>query len=298
MVQSRTYDLALTTQGPTYPPSEIMNEDGDFVVIGRINRGSERNGGEPVGNGALDVHRAHGTASEWGGAIVSPDSPVPAFGTNAPYRIVRALDWRNLSDQDQRMVLCTLPVPLPTNNYAMRFAPEQANGHNMRPRPSYPLHAAPIPDLRHEDGLRRTDPITLGEWVRAKGALEVSVAPDGRSARFEMQFSGLIADSLYTIMSLRERDFDPLGPTRPGPLGIPNVMITNSHGEGSFWARLPNPFPASDTPDRNRVVNVVLLWMSYQMSYGGALGLFGLGGDVHAQLKLPAPGFSEFVTTP
>lgn len=26
MVQSRTYDLALTTQGPTYPPSEIMKD--------------------------------------------------------------------------------------------------------------------------------------------------------------------------------------------------------------------------------------------------------------------------------
>ncbi|MDA8231331.1 MAG: hypothetical protein M0006_08330 [Magnetospirillum sp.] len=300
MAFARTYDLALTTQGPTYPPSEIMNADGDFVVIGRINRGEGSKAFPGPGSNSIDVHGAHGTGSGWGAAIVSPDSPVPPFGDSAAYRIVREFDWRNLSEDDRRMVLHTLPVPLPTNNYAMQFAPEQSSPFSMRPRPSYPLHAAPIPDLRIEDGLRRTDPITLGDWVSARGSLDVSVAADARSATFDMECSSLIPDSLYTVMSLRERDFDPLGPTRPGPLGIPNVMITNAHGEGRYRARLPNPFPLPEgrgRSERNRVVNVILLWMSYQMSHGGAIGLFGLGGDVHAQLKLPQPSFSEFVTT-
>lgn len=296
---SRTYELSLTTQGPTYPPSELMNADGDFIVIGRINSMQQEGAVAAPGN-VIDVHGAHGTGTHWGAAVVSADSPVPPFGSNAPYRIVRDLDLDNLSETDRRMVLYTLPIPLPTNNYAMHFAPEQSSFHNMRVRPSYPLHAAPIPDLRPEDGLRRAEPITLGDWVQAKGTLEVSVASDGHFALFEMECSGLIPDSLYTVMSLRERDFDPTGPTRPGPLGIPNVMITNSNGDGHFRARLPNPFPLTDGENgspRNRVVNVILLWMSYQMSHGGAIGLFGLGGDVHAQLKLPTPSFSEFVTT-
>ncbi|PTW62031.1 hypothetical protein C8N35_10163 [Breoghania corrubedonensis] len=297
MATLRSYELALTTQGPTYPPSELMNEDGDFVVIGRINRGRAADKGEgPVD---IEIHHAHGTAAEWGAAIVAADSPVPPFGDNAPYRIRRELDLDNLTREDAAMALCTLPIPLPTNNYTIRFAPDQASAHAMRARPSYPLHAVPIPDLRPEDGLQRQTPITLGEWIAARGNLQVTVDGDGSSALFEMDCTGLIPNSLYTIMSLRERDFDPQAPTRPGPLGIPNVMITDRDGNGSFQARLPDPFPETDAPDgtkRNRVINVILLWMSYQMSHGGAIGLFGLGGDVHAQLKLPVPGFGEFVT--
>ena len=30
-------NLSITTQGPTYPPSEIMDEDENFIVIGKIN---------------------------------------------------------------------------------------------------------------------------------------------------------------------------------------------------------------------------------------------------------------------
>jgi hypothetical protein len=300
MTSARTYDLVLTTQGPTYPPSEIMNADGDFVVIGRINRTARKTerAALPTGDASINIHPAHGASSAWGTAIVATDSPAPPFGSNAPYHVIREFDCLNLTPEDQNMVLYTLPVPLPTNNYPMQFAPEQSNPHSIRPRPSYPLHAAPIPDLRAEDGLRRTAPITLGDWVQAKGKLQVSIDRDEHFALFEMEFSGLIPDSLYTVMSLREQDFNPLRPTRPGPLGVPNVMITDSHGDGRFHAQLPNPFPesAKNGGERNRVVNVILLWMSYQMSHGGAIGLFGLGGDVHAQLKLPAPSFSEFMT--
>jgi hypothetical protein len=273
-----------------------MNEDGDFVVIGRINRADDTGELLSVNDVPRHVNYAHGTGSAWGGAIVSTQSPVPPFGTNAPYLIKREFDWENLSDSDRAMVLYTLPTPLPCDNYNMNFAPQQRNDNNMRARPSYPLHAVPIPDLRDEDGRRRTDPITLGEWVRARGEMEVTLTPDRRAARFEFSFDGLIPDSLYTIMSLREHDFTPKRATRPGPLGVPNVMMTDRQGRGDYCAVLPNPFPAEDTPDRNRVVNVVLLWMSYQMSHGGAIGLFGLGGDIHAQLKLPKPGFWEFET--
>ena len=99
-------------------------------------------------------------------------------------------------------------------------------------------------------------------------------------------------------MSLRQRDLDPLGPTRPGPLGVPNVFITDGRGDGRYRAVLPNPFPAADAPGANRIVNVVVLWMSYQMNRGGAIGWFGLGGDIHAQLKLRTASFAEFETLP
>lgn len=274
------YDLSLTTQGPTYPPSELMDQDGNFVVIGRINRAASLR---------------DGVASEWSRAIVSANSPLPAFGENLPYDIVRELP-QELSPEDEALVLHTLPLPLPCNNYPMVFAPEQCAEAAKAVRPSYAFHQVPIPDMRVEDGPRLTQPITLGQWCKARGRLEVRLSEDRRAAHFGFDFSGLIPDSMYTVMSLRQRDLDPRGPTRPGPLGVPNAFITNRNGEAQYGATLPNPFPAASDRTANRVVNVVLLWMSYQMNRGGAIGWYGLGGDIHAQLKLQGPSFTEFET--
>lgn len=274
-MRTRTYDLSITTQGPAYPPSEILDADGNFVTIGRINRDDG----------------AGGVAPAWGRAVVAADSPVPPLGEHLPYRIVRELP-EQLTVEDESTVLYTLPLPLPSNNYPMLFAPEQRpDAHQVR-RPSYPLHEVPIPDLRKQDGPRERDPITLGQWVKARGQLEVSVSPDGAGATFALAFTGLIPDSVYTVMSLREKDLDPAGPTRPGPLGVPNAFYSDDNGMGHYRATLPDPFPAAG----NRVINVIVLWMSYQQNYGGAIGHFGLGGDVHAQLKLPGPAFHELST--
>jgi hypothetical protein len=123
----------------------------------------------------------------------------------------------------------------------------------------------------------------------------VSLRSGGRAAEFRFEFADLIANSLYTVMALRELDLDPVGPTRPGPLGVPNVFVTDERGDGTYRATLPNPFPAASERS-NRIVNVVVLWMSYQRSYGGAIGEFGLGGDIHAQLKLKLPSLHELTT--
>jgi hypothetical protein len=139
--------------------------------------------------------------------------------------------------------------------------------------------------------------VTLGQWVQAAGQLTVTVAEGGAAADFDAELSGLIPNSLYTMMTVRLRDFDPSGPTHPSPLGVPNVLVTDAKGNGHYQIRLPNPFPAADTPEAaNRIINVILLWMSYQRNYGGAIGHHGLGGDVHAQLKMRQPSFTELVT--
>ncbi|MDA5279984.1 hypothetical protein ACWGHM_14910 [Streptomyces sp. NPDC054904] len=282
MGPSRTYQLSLTTQGPTYPPSEVMDANGDFVVIGRINRDDGAGG---VSNG-------------WGCAIVSAESPLPPFGGNEPYRIVRDLPDHpgQFSPADNEIVLYTLPLPLPCSNYPMVFAPEQFPKASEVVRPSYPFHQVDVPDLRAQDGPKVTEPVTLGTWGRARGELEVRLAGDAKSAEFSFEFAGMLPNSLYTVMSLRARDLDPAGPTRPGPLGVPNAFVTDQDGKGRYRASLPDPFPAPGTGG-NRIVNVIVLWMSYQQNYGGAIGQFGLGGDIHAQLKLQGPSFEEFTTT-
>lgn len=278
MCQLKAFNLSVTTQGPTYPPSEIMDEFGNFIVIGRINRLLE---GQVI--------------SKWGAAIVSQQSKVPKFGEQLPYNIVQELDMDDLG-MISNTVLHTLPLPLPCNNYPMIFAPEQNVNADKKARISYPLHQAPIPDFREEDGRKVISPITLGDWSKAKGECIVKITNDKRSAIFEFNFTGLIPESLYTIMSLREHDLNPKKMTRPGPLGIPNVFVTNELGCANYKATLPNPFPAIENSDHNRIINVIVLWMSSQCNYGGAIGLYGLGGDVHAQLKLQNPSFFEFTT--
>lgn len=257
-----------------------MDENGNFIVIGRVNR----------------LEKDGAVSSNWSRAIVSAESALPEFGKNLPYRIVRELP-ETLGPDDEGIVLHTLPLPLPCNNYPMVFAPEQQPHAESMRRPSYAFHEVPIPDLREEDGRKIDQPITLGMWVKARGQLEVSLSIDRRMANFHFEFDGLIPNSMYTVMSLRQHDLDPRHPTRPGPLGVPNAFFTDNEGRARYFATLRNPFPHVDMPGANRVVNVVLLWMSYQMNRGGAIGWFGLGGDIHAQLKLQAPAFFEFDTT-
>lgn len=280
-MQQQSYQLSVTTQGPSYPPSEVMDGDGNFIVIGRINRDD--------GQG--------GTVADWGRALVGADSALPAFGQNLPYRIVRELPPA-LSAADRALVLHTLPLPLPCSNYPVVFAPEQCPDAHRIEQPSHAFHAVPIPDLRAQDGRKLRAPVTLGQWMEAQGRLDVALSADARSASFRFAFTGLLPHSMYTVMCLRQHDANPAAPTRPGPLGVPNVFVTDAEGCARYFAELPDPFPAPDRPGANRLINVVVLWMSYQMNYGGAIGRFGLGGDIHAQLKLQGPSFGEFITYP
>lgn len=278
-MMQQSFELSLTTQGPLYPPSEVMDDDGNFIVIGAINREGR--------DGTVDT--------KWGRAIVRADSHVPAFGDRAPYTIVEEFEGP-LPEHIGQKVLHTLPVPLPGSNYPMVFAPEQFPHANREARPSYPFHQTPIPDMQRDHGRQLSGPIHLSDWVTARGELRVTVAADRRSADFDFTFAGMLPTSLYTIMALREHDLDPGGPTRPGPLGIPNVFVTDEHGDARYHARMPNPFPKHGGTGANRIVNVVVLWMSYQLCHGGAIGRYGLGGDIHAQLKLRMPSFQEFET--
>lgn len=273
---SSTYELSVTTQGPLYPPSEICDPDGNFVVVGMLN--------EEVGDAKV--------STRWGAAIVRASSPMPPFGDRLPYDIIRFIDPEN-PGPDANLILHTLPLPLPCNNYPMLFAPEQCPQAHSIVRPRRPLHEG-VPDYRVEDGRQNVNPITLGDWLKASGHGTVEVEPNGTHALFSLEMKGLVPLSLYTVMSLRRHDLRRDNPTRPGPLGIPNCFTTDAHGSATYQARLPNPFPASS--GGNRIENLVVLYMSTQASYGGAIGLHGLGGDIHAHLKIKHPAFNDLIT--
>ncbi|CUH50806.1 hypothetical protein [Shimia marina] len=167
-MKQTTYDLSVTTQGPLYPPSEIMDEDGNFIVIGAINH-------------SIDDR----VEANWTGAIVSPESTVPDFGEKAPYKILELFSPDiplplHLADK----VLHTLPLPLPCNNYPMVFAPQQYPDANSDVRPSYPFHEAPIPDRRPEHGRQLQRPVKLHDWIQAQGKLRITLEDEARIARF------------------------------------------------------------------------------------------------------------------
>lgn len=272
-LSSQKYYLAATTQGPLNPPAEVMDEKGNFVVVGMV-----------PGEDGL----------EWRSVIVAADSSLPAFGEMAPYKILH--DIEGMSKEELKdVILHTLPLPVPLNNYGMLFAPEQRPQANTETRPSLPLHDGYIADYRSSDGKRQISPVTLADWLRAEGMLEVFLSEDRKRALFKFSFRHLVPDSVYTVMSLREKDLATGNPSRPGPLGIPNVFITDHNGNADYWAELPDPFPAPER-NENRVINVVVLYMSSRQSYGGAIGLYGLGGDIHAHLKLKSRSFDEFIT--
>lgn len=270
-MKKQEYQLSVTTQGPLYPPSEIMDEKGNFVVIGYINKK------EP---GSSKI------VSKWGGAIVSTSSVTPQLGDTREYDIVKEFNPLDI-DQNVDRVLWTLPYPIPNCNYDMNFCPQQKPYTSKRD--SYPLHLAPIPDARNIDGRKIKKPIMLSEWLKASGKLKLEEVSSSKEVNFTVECSGLIPNALYTVMVLRQNDLNPELKTRPGVLGIPNVFITNQLGEGYHQATLTDPFN-----DKNRIINVIVLFMSSQMSYGGAIGHFGLGGDIHAVLKLKKPSFFEF----
>lgn len=62
--KSSAFEQNLTTQGSTYPPSEVMDGQGNYIVIGNVNR-----------------YKQGYATSEWGTAAVSPNSKVPKFGS-------------------------------------------------------------------------------------------------------------------------------------------------------------------------------------------------------------------------
>lgn len=268
------YKLDVTTQGPIYPPSEVMDADGNFVTIGLIPREAE---------------------VSWGAAIVRDTSPVPKMGEVRPYHIVKEISEMSAQEQAST-ILYTLPLPLPLNNYDMLFAPQQRPDAHKDVAKSVPLHEGLIADYREIDGKRHISPITLADWMKAKGLLKVIVNNHTHIARFELEFKDLVPNSLYTIMCLRENDFNPVQPTRPGPLGIPNIIMTDALGTGKYWAELHDPFPPMGLTGR-RIINIILLFMSGRQSYGGAIGIHGLGGDVHAQLKLSNNQLDEIRTS-
>ena len=339
--QQRTVvvELPNTTQGPPWPPSEVMDADGNFIVVGFLLT--------EVAPGVV--------APISGAAIVSKDTvpPLRPDGTEdvsnwfgAPYQILRHLDLRPGSPD--------LDLMLHSNSFGPaegdfggtpRIPREGESAYNLNGiftvcpelfptgaqgelygRPSLPLHQVPIwgfqgdqvaydavtgepydPATRTgagcpatgcpgEDTLnqRRTTPITLGEWLRARGDVRISLqsfdqqAGGHTQASFDFRFRSMIPNAVYTVWAVRAQTGPLPGQLqrRVAPLGIPNVFITDAKGNAtaSFVARNPFPDPATDTRGL-RITGFNIVFHSDYQNWGTCFGRFGPGTDVQAQLS-------------
>ena len=83
--------------------------------------------------------------------------------------------------------------------------------------------------------------ITLERWLKGRGKLNILCFSDG-TARIKINLFGLIPNGIYTAWGLFSRDVtndgvdDLLAPIPLG--GVPNVIIPNNYGWGTFERRL------------------------------------------------------------
>ncbi len=343
-------DLPVSTQGPLWPPSETVNEDGDFVLVGNALTEVAPGVIAMVPEQALLVSKETIPPLDENG-VEDPDN---WFG--AAYKIIRPL---NLSEGSE---------DLNTVLYANSFGPAVGSGNSPRIpalgdstynlngdfavckdtfptmvqdtnyfRSYYPLHQAPIAGFQGdgvaydattgqpydpmtasddpacagtgcngEDAVdqRSTKPITLGDWLKAKGKVTINLTkPNSEGqhthAKFKFKLRNMLPNSVYTVWVVRGRQIPIPGVWNRrdiDPMAMPNIIVTDEKGNASEEFEMANPFPdpASDF-QRMRVFGLSIVYHSDFQTWGGCFARLGPGVDVHAVFNTlnsepPVPG--------
>lgn len=344
---SITQKLINSTQGPLWPPSETVDKDGNFILVGQGLIKTASGIVVPVPNQAL---------------LVSKDT-VPPLDSNgkedftnplaAPYNVIRELDLSPESP-DLNLELYTISFGPFAGDFGggQRIPAVGESPYNLnmaRPsclevfptmsqkftytRPSFPLHMAPINGFQGdqiaynvEDGepidphtssgpgcgegcsgentadQRRDTPITLGEWLKAKGKVTIKLTRFNRdinaytAARFNFKFTNLLPNSVYTNWAVRQNAIMPPPEERlPTPLGTSNAFVTDGKGNAAVSVEVQNPFPDPATDEQGlRVMVLAVVFHSDYQNWGSCPAHFGPGVDVHQVFNTPIEG--NFIT--
>lgn len=323
--------LANTTQGPFWPPSAITNEDGDFVVVGFVFTEVQPGVVVPIPGQAALVSKNTVPPLDADGR-----EDFSGASGEAPYQVIRPLDLAPGS-ADLDMVLWSNSfgpiggdfgggprIPAAGDsaynlNSGGIFCPEifpTASQQDYR-IPRFPLHQRPIPGFQgdqisyqvdsgeaqpvqewNRDRLPRSEPITLGEWLRGQAQVRITLTDWNdqvqayTAARFDLKARDLIANSVYTVTLLRLNALDgrPIE-QNPDPLALANVLVTDHRGRGRLSRQVSNPFPAADEdPAGTRVLAVLIAYRSAYMNVGACSTQFGAGINIHATMSTLASG--------
>lgn len=117
-------------------------------------------------------------------------------------------------------------------------------------------------------------PITLGQWMQARGTAHIVCEGEGANVRLDLKH--LLPNRMYDVWATLglpkgsdPNDPNPLHRFFPIPLGgVPNVFVTDKHGNAEFkrWIKLC-PFKPEST-DRP-VLTINVQWHGNQENYGG-----------------------------
>lgn len=337
-------DFNVTTQGPFWPPSTVVDKDGNFVVVGTVLKKDKSGTVVPVPNQA---------------ALVSKNT-VPPLDSNgvedftnfvsAPYDVIRYLDL-GPRGRDRKIELFTpsfgpskgsfgggpripkegespynlnmIPSPCP------EIFPASSQEYNFT-RGSYPLHQYPVlgfqgdqvaydadtgaaydPMTRSGPGCEagcsgesmvdfaRDEPITLGEWLKAKGDFKVQLtrysgkAGGYTAAKFQLNFKRLLPNSVYTAWALKQRVFSQ--GRFPGPLGVPNVFTSDEFGNAEMTVELPNPFPDRNIDEEGlRLIGIEVSYHPDAQNWGACGEKHGVGYRIFNWFDMKPDGSRDF----
>ncbi len=326
--------LTNSTQGPLWPPSEVVDENGDFVLVGNVI--------EEVAPGVNGLN--------WKAVIVSKDT-VPPLDENgredfsnpfgATFDIVRNLDLTPGSpDLDMELYSVSFGpyqgdfgggprMPkVGDSKYNLNGAepscPElfpssqfQAENYTLE---SYPLSEVPVMGFQGdniafnaetgqpEDPFYASGPgcgagcsgenlvdrrndrkYTLGNHLSGKGFMRVELTDWDHSqsaytaANFTFRYRNLEPRSVYSMWAVRTVVVLPTPLIRrPNPLGLPNVFVTDEHGNADVKFKVINPFPDPQTDEAGlRLIGLAVDIHSDETIWGACPDRIGPGVTIH-----------------
>lgn len=162
-------------------------------------------------------------------------------------------------------------------------------------RSALPFINAAAVTAQSQSGPESPDPITLGDWLKGSGKMQIRCREDG-SAKLKVRVRDLIPNRAYTVWAMW---YLADGRIFPQPFGgAPNAYITDKHGDGELEREL-NFCPliaARDGIDGNRLLSIITHLHSDHILYGAipmpsAAGLPpGTVGHMQLEWNLPGSG--------
>ena len=283
------FNFSPVTQGPFWPPGIVLDEHGDYIVIGNVL-----------------TQIAPGVVIPVPGAALVSKNTVPPLDENgredfsnplgAPYDVIRPLDL-SPGSPDLDMVLYASSFGPIEGDFGggPRMPKEGENAFNLNQtmpgeeicpelfpaasqldfiRESFPLHQVPIYGFRGDGvaydndtgaaspaqerpiDVRSSEPITLGRYLDGERRLTIRLTDWDHAvgaftaAQFNFRFRGLLPNAVYHVSLLRTQLFDPRpNPGNPTHLTVSNMFVTDERGNAQITRTIPNPVPDPATDD-------------------------------------------------
>jgi len=113
-----------------------------------------------------------------------------------------------------------------------------------------------------------SDPVTLGDWMKARGRLEATCDENGRG-HARIIATNLLPNRFYNVLEWFNYDRPSPFIVVPGMLGgVPDAVVSDENGNALFETDMNHCLPQS--PDEaSPSVNVLLVYHTDQRSYGG-----------------------------